>query len=222
MKTTNRVISEQAIAFIPTGVTWTIPADGAVYTLNVPIENYSDELNFEVNHDDIAVSIAGFSTRGVQLSVTVAGTVPAGSYNLRVISPGNYDNTALQGSLAGNHLNRITVVALGTFTVSGDDTIDLYGKVAAISADVLPSPITKAVDATLTNDEILVIASAGINITMPASPITGAKHTIHAGNNTVNIYANTGQNIIGNVFVTIEAYDTAVLQYIGSGNWIVS
>jgi hypothetical protein len=210
-RTTNRVRTEGARAFIPTDVYWEIPADNAAYLINVPIENYSDELNFYINNENIQVSIFGWGKRGVILEVTVGLTVPIGAYKLVVISPGELTNENLQGDLAGNETGRIIVTA-GSFAVVGDDTLDIYRKVTPVTEEI-------GINTLLDDSHDYIVATADIELTLPASAHIGKTYTVHANGFTVTVKGNVGQTIIGHSEIHLHNYDAANIRLIQTNNW---
>lgn len=160
-KTTNRVTTEAGISFIPTTVTWDIPNDGTPYNIQVPIENMRDDLNFEIDHADAAVSIVDILPGGYVLSVTLPPTVPVSSLKLIVILPGGATNVGLQGQLANNETARIAAGA-GAFAVIGNDDV---------SGSHPPTNLTVDNIAASTLD---ILSSTGSGATVPSATVTKA------------------------------------------------
>lgn len=219
MRTTNRVISENAKAFIPTSVFWNIPDDGIAYLINVPIENYSDELNFSTNAPGVTLSILSFDKRGVILSIIVPIGTAHGLYDLRVINPDGTDNSDLQDALANNHSARIGISS-GPFDVIGNDTIDIYGAIQEVT-DIQYNVREVSSNTVLSEDDDVIVATADIVLTLPNSATIGKSFKICANNNTVTVNPGVGGNISGNTTMILRNYDVMDVKYLATNTWLI-
>lgn len=77
-----------------------------------------------------------------------------------------------------------------------------------------------AVDGTLLTTEYIIVATGNpINLTMPASPVLGQMYKVYPSGNTVNIFANAGQNIAGGASIVASGQNAVIIQYIKTNQW---
>lgn len=204
-RTSNRTYSSSATPFIPTDMRWIVPRDGVVYTLNIPVENFSDQCNLVIvdpltGEEDLLITVNRLTMkrRGVSLSIVVDAAAPLGDRDLVIYGPGFYDNKSMPGDMSNNHVSRIKVVEVGNpFQEVGFSTTDLYETVRnLLSATSATSTKTYY----SSNTELFPSGKA------PVSPPANAGdgwHFVNSNNGDVIDWA-FGEQSIFNTFEDIE------------------
>ena len=79
--------------------------------------------------------------------------------------------------------------------------------------------LLQGINYTITTADYIIVATADITLTLPASPNTGQLYKIFSAANTVTLNANAGQNIIGKTGVTFKNNAAIMVQYVKTNFW---
>lgn len=74
---------------------------------------------------------------------------------------------------------------------------------------------------TILTSDYIIVATANITLTLPASPNIGQLYKIYANNNTVQVDRAGSQTIIGQTSVSIKKYSSFHIQYVSANNWLI-